>query len=141
MATLDAILDNIRAKQGYLDLVEVVDTYRTGSKLKSYEVYFGQPGSSTVKVEYVSIYINGSEARVVTPCFFCDTINSFRDSILPEINCLKTDADKVRVMFVDETERFALVEKVVYNSSDGTASTKLFKIYELPDKTIRVVES
>jgi hypothetical protein len=143
MATLDDILDAIRSKRNFLEIVEITDTMRTGSKLRQYEVYFGKPEAAAVTVEFVQIYVNGDEARLVTPCFMCGSIkdSSFKEIIQPVLDQMKVDADKVRILYVDEDEKYALVERTVYNSFDGTASTIVHRVYELPNKTIRVVES
>lgn len=141
MATLTELLNAISGKQNFLEYVEITDLTRNGSKLKQYEFYFGKPDSDTITVEYLQIYVNGDEARIVAPCFLCGESKTFRLSIQSTLEEMAQDADKVRILFIDETEKYAIVEKVIYNSSDGTAATKVFKVYELPDRSIRVVES
>ncbi len=141
MATLDNILDAIRGKRDFLELAEITDTTRTGSRLRQYEVYFGKPETAAVTVEYIQIYVNGSEARLVSPCFMCGKGQTFKTTIQPALDQLKVGADKVRVLYVDDDEKYAVVERTVFNPSDGTASTRVYRVYELPDKTIRVVES
>jgi hypothetical protein len=142
MATLDDILDAIRGKRDFLELAEITDNTRTGSMLRQYEVYFGKSETIAVTVEYVQIYVKGSEARLVSPCFMCGSKgHTFKDTIQPTLDQLKVGADKVRVLYVDDDEKYAVVERTVYNTSTGTASTRVHRVYELPDKSIRVVES
>jgi hypothetical protein len=141
MATLDDILDAIRGKKDFLELAEITDATRSGTKLRLYEVYFGKPEAIAATIEYVQIYVNGSEARLISPCFMCGKGQTFRNTIQSTLDQLKVGADKVRVLYVDDDEKYALVERTVYNSSEGKASTKVHRVYELPDKSIRVVES
>ncbi len=141
MATLDDVLNAVRQKTDFLDLVEVTDNTRTGSKLKQYEVYFGKPDVNSITVEYLQIYVNGNAARIVSPCFMCGKASTFKTTIQSALDQMKQGADKVRVLLVDDDEKYALVEKTVYNQSTGKASIELYRLYELPDRSIRVVES
>ncbi len=141
MATLDDVLNAVRQKTDFLDLVEVTDNTRTGSKLKQYEIYFGKPDVNSITVEYLQIYVNGNTARVVSPCFMCSKVSTFKTTIQSTLDQMKQGADKVRVLLVDDDEKYALVEKTIYNQNTGTASIQLYRLYELPDRSIRVVES
>lgn len=142
LATLEDVLKSVRTLPDFIDLEEIPSMNCAGTKTKQYMAYFAQSNKGTVRMENFSVYVNGDDARVIVPCFMCASAASggFKDVVQSAIDAMVKDpgVDKVRRVYVDEAERYAIVEKISYDAVSGLSTSASFRIYELPDKSLRV---
>ena len=140
---LEDIINGFSELPNYGGHVEITTKMYEESRVRTFEIYLLNPEDNTFRTEYARIFIDDlGNAYIDATCAVggmftgASSTGVFQETVrclLPEI--MSNDGDKVRILFVDEAEKYALVEKIT--KAGAMETYRVFATDENPAKIIR----